>query len=116
MKSGPLNKRARFQRLVTTPDGAGGGIKSWTDYVTVWAQLIPQRAREKIQQGRIADAQAGVLLVRSSSETRRIDDTYRVIVNGVLYNVRSHDNPDQVNDMLEFIVETDGTAVGGATG
>lgn len=108
MKAGTLNKRATFQSLVTTPDGAGGSTTAWADYVTVWAQLSPERAREKIQQGRIADNQAGVLRVRSSTATRLIDGTYRVLVDGITYNVRAHINPDQRNDMLEFAVETDG--------
>lgn len=112
MKAGTLNKRARFQSLVSTPDGAGGSTTGWADYVTVWAQLSPERAREKIQQGRIADAQAGVLRVRSSTATRLIDGTYRVLVDGVVYNVRGAANPDQRNDMIELVVETDGTQAG----
>lgn len=109
MKAGTLNKRARFESQVSVSDGAGGSTVSWQEHVTVWAQLSPERAREKIQQGRIADAQAGVLRVRSSSATRLIDGKYRVVVDGVTYNIKSHSNPDTRNDMLEFIVETDGT-------
>lgn len=109
MKAGTLNKRARFESIVDTPDGAGGSSHGWAPYVTVWAQLSPERAREKIQQGRIADNQAGVLRVRSSTATRLIDGKYRVVVDGVTYNIKSHANPDQRNDMIEFIVETDGT-------
>lgn len=112
MKAGLLNKRATFRSLVSVPDGAGGSTQSWADYVTVWAQLSPERAREKIQQGRIADNQAGVLRVRSSTATRLIDGTYRVVLDGVTYNVRGAANPDQRNDMLELIVETDGTQAG----
>ena len=115
MKAGPLNKRATFQQLMTTPDGAGGSVQAWDDYITVWASFTPEKAREKIMQGRIADNQAGVLRVRSSVAARAIDGTYRVIVNGVTYNIRSHENPDQVNDMIEMIVEVDGTAPSGAT-
>jgi SPP1 family predicted phage head-tail adaptor len=111
VRAGSLNKRATFQSLVTTPDGAGGSTTGWADYVTVWAQLSPERAREKIQQGRIADNQAGVLRVRSSTATRLIDGTYRVLVDGVVFNVRSNINPDSRNDMLEFLIETDGTSV-----
>jgi len=109
MRAGTLNKRATFQRYTSVSDGAGGSTKSWVDYVTVWAQLSPERAREKSQQGRIADNQAGVLRIRSSSVTRLIDQTHRVVVDGVVYNVKSNINPDGRNDMLEFVVETDGT-------
>lgn len=112
MKAGPLNKRARFESQQRVSDGAGGSTLSWQAYVTVWAQLSPERAREKIQQGRIADTSAGVLRVRSSSVTRLIDGTYRVAVDGVTYNVRGASNPDQRNDMIEFVVETDGTQAG----
>ncbi|WP_407122753.1 phage head closure protein [Bradyrhizobium sp. STM 3561] len=112
MQAGTLNKRATFRSLVTTPDGAGGQTQSWLDYITVWAQFSPERARERLQEGRIADNQAGVLRVRSSTATRLINDTYRVVLDEVTYNVRSHANPDQRNDMLEYIVETDGTENG----
>lgn len=113
MKAGTLNKRARFESQVAVSDGAGGSTLSWQEYVTVWAQLSPERAREKIQQGRIADNQTGVLRVRSSSATRLIDGKYRVVVDGVTYNVRAVINPDGRNDMLEILVETDGTQAGG---
>jgi SPP1 family predicted phage head-tail adaptor len=115
VRAGLLNKRATFQALVTQPDGAGGTTTNWTDYITVWASFAPDRAREKIQQGRIADAQSGVLRVRSSTQSRAIDDTYRVVLGGVTYNIRSHTNPDGVNDALEFLLETDGSQPSAAT-
>jgi SPP1 family predicted phage head-tail adaptor len=115
MRAGGLNKRATFQARVTQPDGAGGSTQAWTDYITVWASFAPDRAREKIQQGRIADNQSGVLRVRSSTQSRQINDTYRVVLNGVTYNIRAHENPDQVNDVLEFLLETDGTQPSAAT-
>lgn len=109
MRAGSLNKRATFQALVSTPDGSGGSVQAWVDYTAVWVSMTPDRAREKIQQGRIADNQSGVLRIRSSTTTRAIDDTYRVVLGGVIYNVRSYTNPDQRNDILEFIIETDGS-------
>lgn len=111
MKAGTLNKRATFQAFTTVSDGAGGTTKTWTDYQTVWSQFSPERAREKIQQGRISSASAGALRVRSSPEMRAVDATYRVLLDGVTFNVRGVANPDQRNDMLEFPIETDGTAV-----
>lgn len=110
MRAGSLNKRATFQRFTETADGAGGVTVAWSDFATVWAQYSPERAREKIQQGRIADNQAGALRVRSSTTTRQVDPTFRVMLDGVLYNIRSVVNPDQHNDMLEFAIETDGVS------
>lgn len=115
MRAGSLNKRATFQALTTTPDGAGGSIVQWTDYTAVWVSMTPDRAKEKIQQGRIADNQSGVLRIRSSTISRLIDDTYRVVLGGTIYNIRSHENPDQRNDIIEFIIETDGATPSTAT-
>jgi SPP1 family predicted phage head-tail adaptor len=102
-------KRAKFQSLATTSDGGGGFSSVWVDYATVWAQFSPDRAREKIQQGRIADNQSGVLRIRSSTTSRAINDIYRVVLDGVIYNVKSNSNPDQRNDVIELIIETDGS-------
>ncbi|MGB5903808.1 MAG: phage head closure protein [Xanthobacteraceae bacterium] len=110
MDAASLNRRATFQVFETVSDGAGGVTKTWSDFTTVWAQFSPERAREKIQQGRISDNQAGALRVRSSTKTRQIDATYRVVLDGITYNVRSVINPDQRNDMLEFAIETDGVS------
>lgn len=109
MRAGLLNKRARFEAITRLPDGAGGYTEQWDEFATVWAQFSPERARERIQQGRLADNSAGVLRVRSSIATRQITQVHRVVVGGTIYNIRSSDNPDQHNDMLEFTVETDGT-------
>lgn len=103
-------KRATFQSLQTTPDGGGGFTQQWTGF-TVWAQFSPDRAREKIQQGRIADNQSGVLRVRSSTTARAVNDTYRVVLGGTIFNIKSISNPDQRNDALELLIETDGSAV-----
>jgi len=112
MRAGTLNKRATFKKPTRTQDATGGWVTTLSDYITVWAQLSPERAREKIQQGRIANASAGALRIRSSTQTRQIDGTFVVVVDGVTYNVRGSANPDQRNDMLEIIVETDGTSAG----
>ncbi|WP_315833900.1 phage head closure protein [Bradyrhizobium prioriisuperbiae] len=109
MRAGPANKRATFQLLQTVPDGAGGGSESWVDHATVWARFSPENAKEKIQQGRIADAAAGTLWVRSSDAMRQVNDTFRVLLDGKTFNVRSVANPDQRNKDIVMIIETDGS-------
>jgi SPP1 family predicted phage head-tail adaptor len=111
MRAGSLNKRATFQRFASTPDGAGGSTKTWSDFATVWAQFIPENVKEKIQQGRIADQTAGRIVVRYSSTTVQIDGTFRVVLDGVTMNVKSAGvDTNQKKAQLVFPVETDGTA------
>lgn len=109
MLAGLLNKRARFERLERVPSGAGGYSEQWVEHATVWAQFSPERGRERVQQGRIASAFAGVLRIRSSVTARAITQAHRVVLDGVTYNIRSIANPDQRGDMLEMVIETDGT-------
>lgn len=108
MRAGDMDTRARFEVSVTVPDGGGGTETTWQHFITVWAQFSPERARERIQAGRLTSSFAGVLRIRSSSQSREITTRHRVVVGGVTYNIRSVANPDQRNDMLEFGIETDG--------
>ena len=111
MRAGDLNKRAHFQHIVETPDGAGGATRQWAPAMTVWAQFSPERARERIQQGRLASNFAGVLRIRWSRSAACLTAQHRVILDCTVYNIRSISNPDQRRDMIEMIVETDGTII-----
>lgn len=106
MRAGDLNKRARFEALVRTPDGGGGNDETWQPVATVWAQFSPERARERLQAGRLESAFAGVLRIRSSTTTRQITQQHRVVLDGVIYDIKSVANPDQRNDMIEMSIES----------
>ena len=108
MRAGDLNKRATFELLTRTSDGGGGWTEAWGSPLKVWAQFSPERGRERIQAGRVADNAAGVLRIRSSSQSRAITTQHRVTVDGAVWNIRSITNPDQRNDMLELTLERDG--------
>lgn len=112
MRAGDLNKKATFETLTRTPDGGGGFTEIWGSPLTVWAQFSPERGRERIQAGRVADALAGVLRIRSSSRTRAITTQHRVLLDGRYWNIRSAANPDQRNDMLELTIEASGGGQG----
>lgn len=108
MRAGDLNKRVTFERMTRVPDGGGGWTQAWGDPLTVWAQFSPERGRERIKAGRVADAMAGVLRIRSSTQSRALTPSHRVTVDGMVWNVRAIANPDQRNVMLEMTVERDG--------
>lgn len=42
-----LNQRITLQALTRTEDGQGGWDESWSDFATVWAKVIPKKARER---------------------------------------------------------------------
>lgn len=102
---GRLNKRVTFQSESRVPDGAGGNSVSWANGVTVWGAFHPERGRERLQGGRLEASLAGILVVRSSNDTRSITERDVVTVDGIRYAIKSISNPDQRNHMLEMMVE-----------
>ena len=72
--AGQLRDRAAFYRLNATPDGYGNTSTGWaaSPFLTVWAAFRPERGRERVEAGRLESAVAGVLTVRSSSDTRAV--------------------------------------------
>lgn len=107
MRAGSLDRRARFQHFQDTSDGAGGSTRAWVDFGTFWAQFSPERARERIKNGRLTSSRAGVVRIRRFVKASQIDETFRVILEEGVMNIRSKTTLD---DMIEFAVETDGTA------
>lgn len=100
-----LRKRVIFQRESRTADGAGGYSLGWTTLCTVWGQNAPEKGRERVAAGRIESDLSGVLVVRSSSETRAVTTSDKVLIDNVAHNIRSISNPDQRNRFLEMVVE-----------
>lgn len=43
-----LRDRITFQQETITPDGLGGGIRSYEDVITVWAEVTPLSTTETI--------------------------------------------------------------------
>lgn len=105
MRAGTLNKRVVFEVQQRAGDGGGGGIVTWTEFVTVWGGYSPQRGRERLEAGRLEGASSGVLRVRSSPDTRQVTTAYRVKIDDIPFNIRSIANPDQRNREIEMLVE-----------
>lgn len=105
MPIGRARKRARFEEKVRTPDGAGGNAVAWSEIATVWAWLAPERGRERLDGGRLESNVGAVLQVRSLSATRSVVPENRVVIDGVVWNVRSITNPDQHDRWLEMVIE-----------
>ncbi len=105
MAAGRLRRRVTFQQEVETPDGGGGYELTWADRFSVWGGFRPERGQERLEAGRLESAVAGVLTVRSSSQTRQVTAEWRVMIRGEPYQIRAVTNPDQRSKYLELTVE-----------
>ena len=105
MAAGPLRARVTFQKEVRTADGGGGYSNSWTDQCTVWGELKTKSARERLQADRLEGSLGAVLRVRSSSDTRLVQENWRAVIKGVPYQIRSTDNPDRRNKFILMDLE-----------
>lgn len=100
-----MRARVVFERSTTAPDGAGGQSLIWSELYACRGKFTPERGRERLAAGRLEASLAGVLRVRGSIAARGLTEEDRVLVDEVVYQIRSIANPDQRNRYLEMSVE-----------
>ena len=85
---GRMDQRITLQRLVKTPDGAGGYTESWANLPAnpcPWAKVTAKSGRESMVEGRIA-AQFTVLFEIYNRDD--VTETDRILWQGAAYNIR----------------------------
>lgn len=88
MGAGALSERITLQRLVRTPDGAGGTVTEWQDFERnprPWAEVRAKSGREAVVEGRIAATFVVLFTIYNRSD---VNETDRIVWNGVVYNIR----------------------------
>lgn len=100
-----MRDRITFKRAVLTDDGSGGSTESLVELFTVSGQFKPSRGKEATEGDRLNDTAQGVVLIRSSSESRTIVETDIAVIDDVEHQIRSVINPDRRKKMIELIVE-----------
>jgi head-tail adaptor len=104
--AGGLSRRCRFERRALSNAGAGEVVAdAYAHLVTVWGALAMQRAREQLAHGQIEASASGVLKVRRSTLTSGITPDDRVVIDGVVYNIRGIVDPAEARVYLEMTVE-----------
>lgn len=116
-QSGFYNRRVTIKRR--TPETSAAGDISYA-FVTVAglsripAKYRPERGWERMESGRLEDAEMGTLMIRSTSLAREITAADIVVFHGPErdeeYSIKYISNPDQRNRELNIQVER-GTAV-----
>lgn len=74
-----LRFRVRFDKLIGTDAPAGGATETWEEQFTRWAEIIQQRGGEGVQAQRLQGTQPAIIIVRSDSDTRQIDVSWRAV-------------------------------------
>lgn len=105
MAAGQMRALVVFERSTTAPDGAGGQSLIWSELYACRGHYRPERGRERIEAGRMEASLAGVLRVRSCIAARGVTEADRVLIDDVIFQIRSISNPDQRNKYLELSVE-----------
>ena len=81
---GELDQRVTIQSPTNMPDGRGGVVSGWEDVATVWAHVRPKSGRERSNADRV-EASANYLIV---IRWRAIDPSWRIVWNGIPFNIR----------------------------
>lgn len=85
---GRMDQRITLQRQVRTPDGAGGSLVAWQDFPVdpcPWAEVQAKAGREGMVEGRMAATFTVLFIVYNRAD---IDETSRIVWQGVTYNIR----------------------------
>lgn len=91
MRSGALRDRVNVERNSPVSDGYGNTVGGWgTLYAGVPASVLPMKGGEVVRMSRVESSGAVEIWMRSSSETRSITPSDRLInsATGAIYEIR----------------------------
>lgn len=105
MKIGRFDHKITFQYYTTVSDGIGGTIPTWVDDITVWAKIIPQRAKEAVEAGQQVAKQTYVISIRWTNDfTNPLDQQYRIMWGSKVLNIVWVRNVDLRDKVIEILV------------
>jgi len=77
----------------------GGYTNTWTDDLTVWADIQPMTGRQALQEGQIQGEQQFKVYIRYTNDfNSELDNDYRIVYlpgspNEKIFNIHSVENP-----------------------
>lgn len=89
MRAGQRNRRVVFQRKIITEDPFGGEVTTWTDYASVWAQVIWGTGAERREAAQLSASQPASFRVIANDKTLTLSVTDRISFAGGLWNITS---------------------------
>lgn len=101
-----MKQRITFQVEVQEVDDGGGYGLTWSDGSTVWAEIVSVANRsissEKFRAGQLEDKKVIVFRIRYLSG---ITAKMRIKYDNRFFNIRSVNNIDEKNEIIEILAE-----------
>lgn len=104
--AGELRERVAFDQIAEADTSYGITAGDWEEMFRVSARIKPLRGSEPIIAQRLQGVQPVVIKVRSSSNTRLVDTSWRVrnVRSGATYNIRAV-TPDERRAYIDLLCE-----------
>lgn len=104
---GDLRQRIAFEKIASSPSSFGIEAGDWVEQFIRWAQTQYLRGTEPVIAQRLVGVQPVVVSVRSDSQTRQIDASWRArhVRTGQLFNIRAV-TPGERRDYIDFLCES----------
>lgn len=102
----PMQEAVTFQDFAeTSRDGLGGSIGQWQDQFRAFAHIDFKQGREAVVGGAYEGKAPGVLTIRASVQTRRIDRTWRIKHRGRVYEIKEPPRLSPRRTHITMIIE-----------
>lgn len=111
MSAGALRTIVTFQQPTETSTGDGGRTVAWGGDKVVHCQLTTQSGREQVLSGRM-EATAMANLRARAPAVAGVDESWRAVIGGVAWNIRSATAFSDRGEWTDFIIERGGKGVG----
>ncbi len=96
-----LRKRVRIEEVSLSADGIGGATGIWSEVATVWAEIVPLRAGERLVAGKLTSEITHRVTIRYRAG---LHAAMRLVYGGRIFGIEAVINPGEGNETLELMV------------
>jgi SPP1 family predicted phage head-tail adaptor len=106
VRAGKLNRRVTIQRPVPDRNEVGEDIITWETLGVVWASIEPIKGREALIANQLLAEMDTRIRIRWSESVQDISEKWRLVHQGLIYNIVSIANINLGNKELEIMCKS----------
>lgn len=100
MRSGQRSHYITIQQSTSAPDGYGGQVKTWVDYLSVWAAIRPLNGKELIAASATQNETTHTI---TFPYITGVTAAHRITYNGRYFNILNVINVEERNRELQCL-------------